>query len=55
MGRVWNRNGSEIESAGGLQAWIEAMNASPRRWAYHLRMAAEIAETAARLSEKKRR
>ena len=40
----------EIESAGGLAAWTEAMNASPKRWAHRLRMAAEIAETAARLA-----
>jgi hypothetical protein len=40
----------EIESAGGLAAWMEAMNASPKRWAHRLRMAAEIADTAARLA-----
>ena len=42
--------GPEIETAGGLTAWVETMNASPQRWAHRLCMAAEIAEAAARLS-----
>ena len=41
---------SEVEAAGGLAAWMETLSASPQRWAYRLRMAAEIAEAAARLS-----
>jgi hypothetical protein len=45
-----DRFGLEIETAGGLTAWVERMNASPQRWAHRLRLAAEIAEAAARLS-----
>ena len=46
-----DRYGPEIELTGGLGAWMEAMNASPKRWAHRLRMATEIAEAATRFAE----
>jgi len=45
-----DRYGPEIEAAGGLTAWMAAMNSDPQRWAHRLRMATEIAAAAARLS-----
>jgi hypothetical protein len=49
-----DRFGSEIEAAGGPAAWVEAMNSSPQRWVYRLRLATEIAEAAARFVEEGR-
>jgi hypothetical protein len=46
-----DRHRTEIEAAGGYEAWLRALESDPGRWAFRLRLATLIAEAAVRTTD----